>query len=143
VTGYYLIKLEDDVGLHDLNMDAAKIFDAEVMKIIGPRIRDIRKKKGISQQEMADALDVSYSFYGQVERGIKVPGFITFLTIVFLLDVSSPEILKDVLPADRDYGIRETEHRMKQLSSDQYRISQDVLGTLLDGFEKLNRKKNE
>lgn len=39
-------------------------------KLIGSRIKQARNKKGITQEALAEALDVSIGYVSQVERGI-------------------------------------------------------------------------
>lgn len=39
-------------------------------KIIGNRIQARRRSKGVTQEEMAEALDLSTGFVSQVERGV-------------------------------------------------------------------------
>lgn len=40
-----------------------------VLKDIGERLRTHRKKKGLTQAQVADILEMSCNFYGDIERG--------------------------------------------------------------------------
>ena len=40
-----------------------------ILKEIGERLRTSRKSKGLTQAQVADMLDMSCNFYGEIERG--------------------------------------------------------------------------
>ena len=42
-------------------------------KIIAERLKELRKKKGCTQQEVAEAIGVSTSTYGMYEAGERMP----------------------------------------------------------------------
>ncbi|MDE5984360.1 MAG: helix-turn-helix domain-containing protein [Eubacterium sp.] len=46
-------------------------------KLIGKRIQKSRKKVNITQQELAELLDVSVGYISQIERGITKPKLTT------------------------------------------------------------------
>jgi len=43
----------------------------EVLKRFGKRIREIRKDKGLSQEQLAELADLDRSYMGHIERGEK------------------------------------------------------------------------
>lgn len=45
-------------------------------KLIGKRIQKSRKKRNITQQELAELMDVSVGYISQIERGITKPNLI-------------------------------------------------------------------
>ncbi|WMI80551.1 helix-turn-helix domain-containing protein [Anaerotignum sp. MB30-C6] len=42
-------------------------------KNIGDKIQNARRRKGISQEKLAEELDISVSYIGQIERGARQP----------------------------------------------------------------------
>ncbi|MDE6469886.1 MAG: helix-turn-helix domain-containing protein [Eubacterium sp.] len=46
-------------------------------KLIGKRIQKSRKKENITQQELAELMDVSVGYISQIERGITQPKLTT------------------------------------------------------------------
>ena len=44
-------------------------------KIIGKRIKDCRKKANLSQESLAEKLDISISFQSRIERGVTKISF--------------------------------------------------------------------
>jgi DNA-binding XRE family transcriptional regulator len=56
------------------------------------RVEDLRTAKGISRQQLADAVGVHYQTIGYLERGEYSPSLILALKIAKALDVEIPEI---------------------------------------------------
>ena len=60
---------------------------------IGMRIRQIRKVRGWSQDELAKRCGISMSFLGHIERGTRIMSMETFADICGALDAGADEIL--------------------------------------------------
>ncbi len=60
---------------------------------IGMRIRQVRKAKGWSQDELAKKCSISMSFLGHIERGSRVMSMETFVNICSALDTRADELL--------------------------------------------------
>ena len=60
---------------------------------LSERIRQIRLKKGLSQENMADMLGLSTTAYGDLERGRTELSFSRLENIAKLLDIALPELL--------------------------------------------------
>jgi transcriptional regulator with XRE-family HTH domain len=55
-------------------------------QILGERIREARKKKGLSQEDLALESEIDRSYIGGVERGIRNPSFKKLCQIAQLID---------------------------------------------------------
>ena len=53
---------------------------------MGKRIRQVRKAKGWSQDELAKKCGISMSFLGHIERGTRIMSLETFVSICSVLD---------------------------------------------------------
>lgn len=82
---------------------------------MGMRIRQVRKVKGWSQDELAKKCGISMSFLGHIERGTRIMSLETFVSICEALDTGADELLwgmanpSDVVldmwdPADKKQG---------------------------------------
>lgn len=60
---------------------------------MGTRIRQVRKLKGWSQDELASRCGISMSFLGHIERGTRVMSLETFVNICGALDAGADELL--------------------------------------------------
>lgn len=61
--------------------------------IIGNRIKEARKKKGFSQQQLGDMLGVSKVSVCGYETGTRIPTLENFLQLVEILDLTPDYIL--------------------------------------------------
>lgn len=60
---------------------------------MGARIRQVRKLKGWSQDELAKKCGISMSFLGHIERGTRIMSLETFVNICNALDAGADELL--------------------------------------------------
>lgn len=60
---------------------------------IGMRIRQVRKARGWSQDELAKKCGISMSFLGHIERGTRIMSLETFTGICAALDAGADELL--------------------------------------------------
>ncbi len=68
---------------------------------MGMRIRQVRKAKGWSQNELAEKCGISMSFLGHIERGSRIMSMETFSNICLALDAGADELLWGVAnPSD-------------------------------------------
>lgn len=58
----------------------------------GKRIRGFRKLKGYTQKELAEAIDVSVSVLGEIERGNRLPTVSIVYKISKTLNVSADDL---------------------------------------------------
>lgn len=60
---------------------------------MGKRIRQIRKAKGWSQDELARKCGISMSFLGHIERGTRIMSLETLVSICGALEAGADELL--------------------------------------------------
>lgn len=59
-------------------------------------ILDARLDKGLTQNEVAEAISVSTRWYQMLESGDKLPGSLTLLRLIFFLELDITELGKEV-----------------------------------------------
>jgi len=74
--------------LVDSNLDAKRL--------IGIRIGDVRKKMGLTQEELAGKMDIGPKYLSSIERGKENPTLNTLLKLSQALDVDLGEIFNAV-----------------------------------------------
>ena len=76
------------------------------MKQSGERIRQLRIKKGLTQEKTANALNIDQSYYGRIETGKKGCSVDLFIQLAELFDVSLDYLILgrycDALPKAAD-----------------------------------------
>ena len=68
---------------------------------IGQRVRQIRVMKGITQEQLAEAVGVGVTHISHLETGAGMVSLKVFLAIVNYLECSADEILCKEIKADR------------------------------------------
>ncbi|MGD7052939.1 helix-turn-helix domain-containing protein [Sutcliffiella horikoshii] len=61
------------------------------LQLVGSRIRDIRKGRGYTQEELADKIGIQNSYIGGIERGERNISLLTLEKIANGLDVAERE----------------------------------------------------
>jgi transcriptional regulator with XRE-family HTH domain len=66
--------------------------ELELAALIGPHVRDFREREGISQTELATALDVAPSTISYLENGYRLPRRNTVMKILEYIDIDIPDL---------------------------------------------------
>ena len=74
------------------------VTDRDEYKIIGARIREVRIKKNLSQQELAAAANVSLPHISEIELGKSLMRLSTFIRIAEALQVSTDYLIRPNIP---------------------------------------------
>lgn len=92
-------------------------------KAIGRRIKAAREKKRLTQEQLAELVDLSPMHVSVIERGVKLPKLETLINIANTLDVSADELLQDVVNNQTKLYASEASELIDQLSrEDQRRV---------------------
>ena len=70
----------------------AKIRDGQIQKRFGERVRELRKRNGLSQESLALACDLDRTYIGGVERGERNISLINIYKIAEALRVGAKEL---------------------------------------------------
>lgn len=62
-------------------------------ELLGKQIRERRKEKKYTLEQLAEKLDVSTTFIGQIERAKGIPSLETLVKIANVLEISVDELL--------------------------------------------------
>lgn len=66
---------------------------------VGRRLKAKRREKKLSQEELAKAVQISVSFYGNIERGKRIPSIDTLVALANVLGVGTDYLLTENLTA--------------------------------------------
>ena len=73
--------------------------DIKIKHIIGERIRDKRKEKGLSQEELAERADIHPTYIGQLERGEKSATIDSLEKVTAALEITFDELFSHLQPS--------------------------------------------
>ncbi len=66
-------------------------------KQVGRRVKERREALGLTQEELAERIDVAPHFISTVERGISFPRYEKMILLINALETSADSLLCDVL----------------------------------------------
>ena len=67
------------------------------IEALGNRVQQIRKKRGLSQNNLSEMIDKSPTYLSYIESGIKCMSLDTFIDLTNALNVTADDLLKDSL----------------------------------------------
>lgn len=90
---------------------------------IGARIKAARERVHLTQEQLAEIIDISPTHMSVIERGVKTPKLDTFVRIANALGVSTDALLQDVVVPVNDSIVTELSVRIGRMpQKDQERI---------------------
>ena len=76
---------------------------------LGRRLKAKRRAMKLSQAELAKAVQISMSFYGNIERGNRVPSIDTLVALANVLNVSTDYLLAESVNVAKKQTISRTD----------------------------------
>ncbi|MCB6415852.1 helix-turn-helix domain-containing protein [Dorea acetigenes] len=105
-------------------------------KSMGQKIKRARERKGYTQEELAERVNLSVQHISVIERGIKAPRLETFLNIANELDVDADYLLADLLNVSEQLTSNELYDMMAEVSKKEKRRILEVVKVLIEMADK-------
>lgn len=115
-------------------------MDNTFRKLIGDKIKAIRKEKGLTQEKLADRAQLTYQYIGAVERGTRNISMDSLERIISALDVDFSQLLNQRNSAnipisgdkgDKEYILTLHSHLLKNRSVQEitaiYNINKEII----------------
>ena len=99
--------------------------------LLGKRIKAARENAGMTQEQLADAVNYSVDHMSVVERGVKAPKLEKLVDIANVLHVGTDSLLQDDLDAATLLKSSEISERIQKLSPEGQRKVLNVLDALI------------
>ncbi|ADM69466.1 HTH-type transcriptional regulator SinR [Paenibacillus polymyxa E681] len=110
--------------------------DKEVLKLVGARIRALRKEKGLSQESLGEKGGFHFSYIGQIERGEKNVSLINIAKIANALDVNLIQLFayvnEDIKVTKHEEGIQEIVNILQKSSPEKVRLARNVIREIIN-----------
>jgi transcriptional regulator with XRE-family HTH domain len=69
-------------------------------ELFGHRLRELRQKRGLTQQAVADLAGMSLTYISNLEHGLKVPSLTTIVRLAVALEYRVKDLLSEFEKAD-------------------------------------------
>lgn len=106
-------------------------------ELLGKKIRQQRKEKKYTLEQLAEKLNVSTTFIGQIERAKGIPSLETLVKIANVLETSTDSLLFGDLnnKSGNNYFVKKVEELTKTFTPDEKEL-------LLKNIEIINKYRN-
>ena len=98
---------------------------------IGKNIRQCRLERRLSQEQLAEQVNVSANYIGMIERGEKTPSLETFLAVANALEVNADRLLWETLKVGYQEKSNQLSQQLSALSSKDRKRILAVVDTLI------------
>ena len=98
---------------------------------IGENIRKLRKEAGLTQEQLAERVDVSPQYISDLERGVVGISIPTLKRVCTTLGVSSDQILFGTTTKNRAAALNDL---CKPLTEEQFVILSEVVGKFVEAI---------
>lgn len=75
-------------------MKAGEINQETVAKAFGEQLRSFRNKSGLSQEKLAEAIDMDRTYISMLERGIHQPSLTVVFRLALVLELSPSDLIE-------------------------------------------------
>ena len=109
-----------------------------ISKIIGDKIRNMRKQQGWSQEELAHRAGIHPSHMGQIERGEKSPTVDSIEKIVVALGITFEELFESTGQIEKNRAssvLVEIVKRLNKCTEKEQKIILNVIDSLFEWKE--------
>ncbi|RAK18874.1 helix-turn-helix protein [Anoxybacillus vitaminiphilus] len=103
-------------------------------KLIGERIRNFRKEKGLSQEELAHKANLHTTYIGQLERGEKNATLESVEKVANALEISLEDLFRSINPHanSHEYTLSQIVTRLQTMSIKDQKMILKFLDLLQD-----------
>ena len=101
---------------------------------IGKRVRKARKKKGLTQGQLAEMVDVSPTHISHIENGATKLGLPTIVDIANALDVTVDRLLCDSIPSAKQEFKNEISELFELFSAAELRYLAELIPSAVAAF---------
>ncbi|MNJ56233.1 HTH-type transcriptional regulator SinR [compost metagenome] len=113
--------------------------DKEILKLVGARVKTLRKQQGYSQESLGEKGGFHFSYIGQVERGEKNISLLNLSKIAKALDVNVAQLFTYVHEhselTEVDVEVKEIVMMLRGSNPEKLRLAKNVLREIVRGIE--------
>ena len=108
--------------------------------LLGRKIRQLRNMHHLSQANLAEMIDVSTNYIGQIERGDRKPSIETLVLLCNTLNTSMDYMLSDSLISSDDLYSHYILSQLSSLSKEEKKYFYNVIASYVQLKEKIKNQ---
>ena len=103
----------------------------DTKQLVGARIKTLRMKKGLTQEELAEVVGINPKYLSGIERGRENPTFNTLISLANSLEVDFKQMFDLLEGEDPEHGKEYVRGLLDQANNDQSRLIYKVIKAVL------------
>jgi transcriptional regulator with XRE-family HTH domain len=107
------------------------MMETDYLKMVGHRVRDLRKERGLSQEALGERGGFHYSYIGQIERGEKNVSLLNLVKIARALEVNMAQLFtyldEDELYTESEADLQEIVKTLRTKKPHQVRMARNIV----------------
>lgn len=103
---------------------------------LGARIRKIRKQNHMTQEDLAEACDLSIAHIGHIERGTRAASIETLITISKVLNISTDYLLLDI-DLSKDKKFSNLINSLNNINEEKYNQLYSIFKVLVENIDRI------
>jgi len=112
------------------------MMQKDVLKLVGHRVRDLRKERGWSQEVLGEKGGFHYSYIGQIERGEKNVSLLNLVKIADALSVNVTQLFAYLDDEEKytesEADLQEIVRTLRTKKPHQVRLARNVVRELVN-----------
>ena len=100
-------------------------------EFLGKRIKEARRLARLTQEKLAEKINISTVYLGEIERGNKMPSIPVFIAIAQALNVSCDYLLRDSADTGAVYVNNEITEKLKGLTVKQRKTVLEIINAYI------------
>ncbi|RUT43717.1 XRE family transcriptional regulator [Paenibacillus anaericanus] len=111
--------------------------EKEILKLVGARIKALRKEQGLSQEALGEKGGFHFSYIGQIERGEKNVSLLSLAKVANALEVNVAQIFAYAYEESEqiDVNIQDIVTMLRESSPEKVRVAKNVIREIVRGNE--------
>lgn len=102
----------------------------EIKQLLGVRIRELRKNRHLTQEQLAEKVGINPKYVSSIERGKENPTLDIFIKIAEVLEVNIGELFQQLGVEDPRKRLQTILSLIKQAPTEQQRLALKILSAL-------------
>lgn len=107
-----------------------------IYNLLGKRIREERTKLNLTQEQLAEKVDISTSYVGQIERGERNISLDTLVNVANILGVTIDFLLQDSIKFQQDNISSQIEQIISKRTLKEKLMALDILKIMFSHIDK-------
>ena len=99
---------------------------------LGDQIHELRKKHNLSQEQLAEKIDVSVAFLSRAERGDVKINLSRISQLCDLLDISISNVLTGTVSNSKDYLTEDFSNLLKNCPPEKLKLIYDIAKVIIN-----------